>query len=279
MDKYIRITFKDAGIFKNHGKSKDKLYDLLATSHLKRKDTKQFEEPITTHQIANALHVLFGERPVPTFRTVIYDSVEYLVNKANDSYLKVNPLTRKLKSGEERMVGETISTNKAAWNSFNPVATMNWHKVKLFLEEYYNQFTDLLVSEYGEDILKDNFINVAEMLKEKCSDTILDFLLLLNKKGKKPVYDYIFLDGNAKANINKNKRVLDTVSNGIDTIYRLSGEILVPVSDEDLVTLSNGSGFATFLDGGYLKIEEVLDANRLSIDDYRKVSTISTKMS
>lgn len=52
-----------------------------------------------------------------------------------------------------------------------------------------------------------------------------------------------------------------TIVRGVDKIAKLEGQILVPVSDEDLEKLRNNKGTATILDGGLVYIKDVVDSN------------------
>jgi hypothetical protein len=88
VNKFLFLEFKNAGFFKKHKRTKDKIFDLSSTRN--RKDEEEFEEPITYFQVSNILHVLFGERPVPSIRESLYSRNEYLVQKSLNSYIKIN---------------------------------------------------------------------------------------------------------------------------------------------------------------------------------------------
>ena len=51
MNKYLELSFQNAGLILRGNR---------------------FVEPITIFQISNVIHVLFGERPVPTLNRVRY---------------------------------------------------------------------------------------------------------------------------------------------------------------------------------------------------------------
>jgi len=270
------LDFKGGGIFRNHPKSRDKSYDLLAKKNLPRSSMKQFIEPITVYQVSNVVHVLFGERPTPTLRVVCYDRVEYLFEKAKNSFLRID--TPKTKNGN--LIGEVIITNKSSWNSWSTEINANWKVIENYLEEdYFKKLKTVLSDVFGESVLSETFLSLIPKIKNSEDERLIEFMADISINGKKAFKDLIeSTNPNVKSNINRSKRSLLTTPNGLDTIYRLSGKIMVPVTDEDLIKLSNNSGFATFLDGGYLTIESIKDSD--SVDDYgfTKVSDISIEM-
>ena len=63
----------------------------------------------------------------------------------------------------------------------------------------------------------------------------------------------------------------------MNKVIRLSGTIIIPVTDEDIAHLRNCSGYATILDGGLISIEKIIPENVLNTSDYIKVAKLSTK--
>ena len=85
--KYLILEFNNAGFFINHRGTKDKIYDIDGSR--KRSNQDNFEEPIHVNHISNMIHVLFGERPAPSNRFTFYGRVDYLFEKAQNSFIKI----------------------------------------------------------------------------------------------------------------------------------------------------------------------------------------------
>ena len=71
--------------------------------------------------------------------------------------------------------------------------------------------------------------------------------------------------------------VIRTYNNGLDKITVLSGEILIPIDNDDIkIITKNSNGISTILDGGLVYIHSILED--YEIDDkhkYNKVGEIS----
>jgi len=76
---------------------------------------------------------------------------------------------------------------------------------------------------------------------------------------------------------NKLKHTALNINNGIEKVVILRGEILIPVSDEDVEQLRQNKGCATILDGGMVWIKGLVNGDHLSIEGFEKVGEISTE--
>jgi len=105
MSKYLILEFDNAKLFPKDETSnnKDKVIEnnliikngVISVTKAKRTNRNEmlnFVEPITVNQISNALHVFFGERPVPSFRNVFYSKVDKIYEMAMNSYLNISSL-------------------------------------------------------------------------------------------------------------------------------------------------------------------------------------------
>jgi len=286
MKKYLIVQFKNAGFF-SYYKTKD--FVCIGKERTKRETMLRFKEPITKYQVSNLIHVLFGDRPVPTFREVFYKPVPRYQQMAEDSYVKIDsymkPESGKVPAHYPR---ETFSVRKAVSDAWNTQVTMYWEKLKLLLKKENDENPDWLYEEFLKvvkmvfkfnSIEEVSFENVkTKILKLKNENPaiyekfIVPLWKLLEENYKKPVEAYVLYDF---VDINKNKRTINVVAKGVDKITRISGTILIPVDDDDVEKLRHTSGWATFLDGGYVKIENVADENTLSPEGFIKVSDIS----
>ena len=284
MNKYLILKFENAKLFRNTFKCKDFVFDIYGQKN--RSEQQQFIEPITVHQVSNMLHVLFNERPVPTFRPSLYGRVEHYFEMAQESFIRIDSVKRFNKSkNEDVFITEVISTKKAVSNSYNPNPTITWEIVKQYCENDFNEILKLITIIIGSDPLKLTFDDVRNILFNSDIEELMDRLKKLklsglanyidkNKKTKegKPVNP-----DSCKTELTKKSSTALINNNGIDNVIVLSGEIIVPVTDDDLARLSESDGCATILDGGMVWIEDVKTDNEISDHGFIKVKEISTE--
>jgi hypothetical protein len=274
MSNYLVLNFKNAKLFRNGKDCKDYIFDL--NGQRKRAGEPQFVEPITVHQISNLLHVLFGERPVPSNRKALYPKTQYYFDKAMESYIKVEGYKRFNKSKDRyEYVTETLSTKKAVWNSWNPSVQMNWEVVREYVRPENVQWVlDEIKSLLGIDPYSLSFNNIRARLVKL---NIEDFLQGLRERQLTGLAQYIQNPNLAVQLTNKLKHTALNINNGIEKVVILRGEILIPVSDEDVEKLRQHKGCATILDGGMVWIKGLVNGDHLSIEGFEKVGEISTE--
>ena len=288
MKKYLIVKFKNAGFFAGY-KTGD--YVCIGKQRIKRETMLRFKEPITKFQVTNLLHVLFGERPVPSFRKVFYGLNDHYVSMAEDSYVKIEsyikPATGKM---PERYPWEAFTTRKAVSDSWNPIAIMYWEKLRRLLELKKEENPNMLYEEFvkiakklfkfnsTDDITFDQVCEKIRILKKDEPSLFNEFIVPIFKKFsqnmKTPAERYIIGESD-KESVNKNKQTLALVNKSVDQITRISGTILVPVTDADIEVLRSAPAWATLLDGGFVKIESISDENSISSEGFTKVSEIS----
>ena len=273
MNKFLILEFRNAGLFRKnkYKKSKDKIFDL--NDRRERFLEPEFVEPITVHQISNMLHVLFGERPIPSNRKVSYKALSYIYNKALKSYLKIETI----KNENGNFPKETIQIKKSVYNAWNTQSFLYWERIKKLLEEpdLINEFVDVLSEVFSCDIETFPFNQVKEMLLKSKDKRLVDLFTLLKGRNKSTIYKAIYGKKEEVGDLNKDKRTMLTVNTATEDIYRLSGQIIVPVSEKDLDKIRAGKGSATLLDDGLVYIKEVVSGNTLQIDGFIKVKNIS----
>ena len=270
MEKYLVLEFRNAGLFRKHRNTKDKMFDMGIRSE--RKDALEHIEPITSQQISNMLHVLFGKRPKPMNRETVYSADEYLIDKAKNSFLKITSY----KNDKNQFFAESIQLKKSVHNAWNPVSYMNWNRVERLLgEELFNEFMLVIKEVFNLNREETTFNKVSVLILNTKDERLDNIFIELNKNGKKPLYDSIFGINNEPTNINKNARTQLTVTSGLDKIIRLDGQILVPVDNNDIEILRNNKGCATILDGGLVLIKSVKSANSLDTNGFTLVGDIS----
>jgi hypothetical protein len=289
---YLVLGFRNAKLFRNRRDSSCKDYVVDPSSEggrRKRMDkakgmfTEQFVEPITVYQISNMIHVLFNERPVPTHRKCGYPKVDYLFEKAKDSYLKYvdcvgnDGVVKTYNSNKDvdEFTTETITISKAVWNSWNPSPQINWDVINRYLgskenvDWFFGEVIDLLtVNPLSHDV---EIVRLSLLTKDLTN--LFNGLTEIKRRG---LVDYI-KTGKGSSITGGNDRVSLTVNSSIDKVTILNGEILVPVNDSDIERLMGSMGSATILDGGYVWIDSIKRSEELSIDGFTKVGDIPTE--
>lgn len=290
-NQYLDLRFRNAKLFRNRtdGSCKDYVFDLSVDGgYRKRMDKKngkfesQFVQPITINQISNVLHVLFNERPVPSHRFSTYQKIDYLFEKAKNSFLKYtdcmgNEGTPKIFNqvkNEETFIFEKVKTSKAVWNSWNPSPQINWDIIKQYLgsQENIDWFFGQLIDILNTNPLKHDVEIVRLSLLTKNLNDLYKGLEDRKRSGL-----IRFIRDNQGHHMTNNDRVTLTVNNSIDNVIILNGSILVPVDNDDIEKLKYSKGTATILDGGYVWIESVKNANEIISEGYERVGDISTE--
>lgn len=292
MNKYLYLEFSNAKLFRTHKGTKDFVNNI---TRIRRRDLPQFVEPITVHQVSNILHVLFGERPVNSIRDCFYESNEYLFKKALDSHLKINNVIRENGKG---FIKEKTTLRKAVSDSFSKSVVIYWERFRHTMEDDFLELVNRIESIIEENPLnyplKDicermsarlsnalgknvNEIEVKELdpLVNEIQDVKLKGLFFWLKSIKKTSVMMTLLVDHKKMDINQSGTYKMTVISSIDNVSFLTGEILVPVSDNDLLKIDKTC--ATILDGGLIYIKDIVNGNEINNDGFIKVKNISTE--
>lgn len=289
MSKYIKLTFSNAKLFVKNTRTKDFVANVtsdkrgrLFFKHTKRKDNdKNFREPITVHQISNALHTLVGERPVPSFRKTFYSKNEHIFDLANRSYIMISSpkIERVTKEGTfESFIDEFMRVNKSAWNSWTNSPVIHWFKIRKYMGEYFDEFVNRLNVIFGYDVTTEpfeNLLNSYEKYGSKLDDTI-NWLLTIKKT---PITLFLTQTKFDRSSItcSISNGLGETIISGIDKVNIINGEILVPYDEYFVNRLTKNS--TNILDGGLLKIIGIFDESELyDIESFVSVSEISDEV-
>lgn len=289
--KYLILNFRNAKLFRKYNKDgvnftcKDYVFDNNEKWKQKKRDFfPSFIEPITVHQISNMLHVLFNERPVPSFRTVYYPRNDYYFNMAQNSFLKID--TPKKENGD--FYREIMHVKKAVPNAWSKTPCINWEIIRRYIDD--KEKFDVIISElnriFNQDVLKIPVITLFDMVQELSENLRLNFYEII--KAQKRIDGLIYCFGRYKngefqkpdiSNVtNKKNKTARLVNSGLEKVTVLSGQILVPVTEDDIKRLETISkGCATILDGGIVWIDSVKHENVISDEDFIPVNTISDK--
>lgn len=297
MKKFMILKFKNAGLFTYPDKSFVTLDKSKKTSDKEARKRRfehfYFEEPIAPNHIINMIHVLFGQRPKPSFRKVGLgqEFVEYYENKALESFIRIESLKRKNKNtGTEYFLTETVSLKKDTFDSWNPKTLMYWERFQKFLHdldsENPNELFENIITTLNKVFkttsiqsipLEEVRLMILDLKKTNLTDynnSIIPLFQLLKERKKMPFENFI---RQGDHDIDKNPKTSLMVKSYVNRISRLSGTILVPVDDKDIEDLRKCSGYATLLDGGFVQIHKIVGENVINTSEFRKVSNLSTK--
>lgn len=285
---YLVLNFENARLFRKMNKEKvnrscnDFVFEYTG-NQISRDYVPAFIEEITPHQISNMLHVLFNERPVPSLRSCTYPRMEYYFEKAQNSYLKIT--TPKNDKGEYYY--ETMHVKKAVGNSWNPSVSVNWEIVKRYIDDdvKFDLFLNKLNEVLEIDAKSIPFLKIREKVINLSVNKRLELYDLIKNLGRidglkdyfgKYKNDLTFLKPVDSAITVKKNKTARTVNTGLEKVINHSGQIIVPVNDEDVLKLRTSSkGFAKILDGGLVWIDSIKYSNNISVDGFRLVKDIS----
>lgn len=244
--------------------------------------THPCQSPIKFECVSNMLHVLFGQRPVPTNpmewdkdMTVptIRKRLSSIDKIAHSGYYKItNTYQYQTKKGESKYCTETTQGKAKACDSKSK-SIYTKHKSTTYKGRC--TWDDIYLKLYFTDTEKYN--NVISSIKTWCKNnhidkesTILEALDIVKKNGytneaveffKKveltPLANYLqgkddpFFDSLQSFTSNLGKK---TINQNVNKKVKLDGEFLFEMSTEEFNKLRQGKPFATFMDGGIAEV-------------------------
>lgn len=299
MNNYIVLRFRNAKLFRNKRTTKDKVFD----DNVNKRDRfgiPWFVEPITVHHISNMLHVIFGERPVPTVREtgIPYGKNKDIFEMAKNSHLRLDVFYHEAKDGKQVLVDETVRIKKAAPDAWEPnPAPLYWERVRKIMANNFDGFYDKLCDVLGPDqkdrLFHDVWRDLQGIVQHKLVGKefakpreILAYLRGVDEAKLVGLIDYLasvgrtgFADGILipvlTKQLNAVKGAEITVVKGKDTASFINGSIYVPVDDAWIEKAQQQTGNATILDGGFVWIDSIRSGNELSLDGFRKMDEVS----
>jgi hypothetical protein len=273
--KYLILNFDSAKLFVN-----SKNMGIVINNGIRIPRTKglKFVEPITKYQIANMLAVLFGDRPRSTLWSTIYPTPrhDYFTKMAENSFLNIS--TPKFYNKTKDVYyypKETLSSVKAVHNSWISSVVITWEILRRYCVED-SIFAQLVVM--LENILQKKNITEIPLTYVRDELSLLDISSLTTFLKEKKLLAFIrfIKDDNGSSLVQKENNSALTITNGIEYVINLRGKILVPVSEEDLESLSNAKGTATLLDGGVVWIDSIKKDYQMSeYKNFNQVGEIS----
>jgi hypothetical protein len=294
--KALIVKIKDAGIFNNmkskkdgtkYSETKDKIVDIEGI----KDRTEFFEVNVDTFyykHVANLIRVLFGERPVPSFRKVhdIFVGDNSFEEKAKKSRVKIETEIFPIDEyhADPYFLDETFTANRAFESYgkhytsytldnedvFVKGGTITKDRLRIYLGNLIDDY-DLLIKSLGGAITTKNEIELLNKNKEnekvvefckKCVENKLKLFtnIINNKQDKGAPKKQIAFDIHSRRNQNNMLNLL-FVSKSVERIKRVSGVIYIPIEDNEIEKIRNGTGVATFLEGGLATVEDIVDWN------------------
>ncbi len=282
--KALVIKFKNAGIFPYSRWSADKMYDLYG---IKDGKTPRSAAPVMQipagkfdyRHVSNILHVLMGERPVPTIRRTLLKPDQAIQEAAKKALVIINtPI-----SDNGKYIGEeTINARKSVSNAYQTAKTVYhlsgqpvpikggliyWRRLERILgprllKDFINTVQGItkdaavignMTAQRAMEILHDNYDRpeVQTFCIQCLQAKLTTFVNIINPRGNKNSIT-IHSDNRAKLN-------MQIIGSGPEKIIRLSGKIFVPLNDSLLARLANGCGVASVLEGGMAYIAGIDD--------------------
>lgn len=296
---YLKVNFSNAAIvFEKGNKSTDYVFDCIVaeneknnkwmkrTDHMYAKKTifNMFDEScldniIGFEQVSNMIHVLAGERPVPTYQFTTRERLKEIDDVARNVYCKIDNLYYTTdKKGKKRPITELTQGKKWVLNANRKDLTtissngdvyggdIKWSTLK---QKYYYDNNEL----YVEVINKFKEWYDKESLEDK---SLIDMILYLaNERGLKDEMITFFkskrmtpfvhiINGNRKASDAFNKASTSPITYNLaervintTPVYKLylNGSFIIPIGDEKIYNaIMRGNLCCTFLEGGYVDV-------------------------
>lgn len=250
------------------------------------------EEPVPYTLLSNVLHVLCGEVPIPTKKSIgtkdmpksRLNRVSVLDDIAKNSYVHYNRLLgHPVKVGKELKTDigytELVRTYKFNWNSNTKSMDEyhTWHYLKLHFgkdKEAHSLFLDMVRRTVGCEKLPDDIEECMHLCRKKCEGMsqeerdaiVLDTFGSL-MKGKKtmtaigakyaltPWLSALGFKNGDSNNIKSSSRTPVIITSGIMTQLKIEGIIVCPIDNDAVVDkIMEGCGSATFMEGGIIRV-------------------------
>lgn len=258
----------------------------------KRDNFVDIEEPIQIGCVSNMLHVLFGARPVPSYREVLYKSNQDIFNIAKNGFVRIDSLYYyEDKNGVKRPISEFTAGKKNAFNSHSKAVYTNyvggtvkgdvtWDTLKRrFLNENYFkyvQITSFLSEKLNivTDVTKE--ITFLDALIKVCDNGYKNELicLLTELGGLNILIKFINQKTDDLLEFNSYSCKMASRLNNVHMSHKvtLNCEFIFEVTREQYNILMSGNQCATFLDGGYAYIvPQLYSETDIDFEDYNKI--------
>lgn len=251
-------------------------------------------ETLLASSVSNALHVLAGERPVPTVRKNTHPLAPFRIKEldslAKESRVQVDSFTG-------NNYGEVLMTRKSYTGSTDPMGFAvnlkepSGRAIRFFTWERFREQHDLgtfnqLIS-YLESTLNLKEVSslplLEVLLKAHRVPTIKQDLELINNGKKRKAIKKAWVDLMVKGYLPDAKIVRTgygakepfmrtLVSKGVERVFIRDLTIAVPLKSSQVSLFEDGPGFATLLDGGLVRVVGVYPYSSRKIKNFKQVA-------
>lgn len=273
--KALILEVRGAGIFPYH-----------RPNGMMKKQVSHYKIPpgrLATNQVANLLRVLCGQRPVPSLRKVEYTGDKYFDDLAEKSRALVHSFYFDDNERKAPYPRETKASQKSSLQAWSPVKEsirlngvnypvrgfFTWERIRREVgDEIFEKIKETLTNlgfEFSDvSRMRDaiSFLNTKKKTKEV--KNLCDLL----KSNRKTSISNAILNDEIITKKNNKAHTADSISihcackklNGLmvgrwpESISKINATIIVPMDDELEKRISMGTGTATFMEGGLVKI-------------------------
>ncbi len=296
--KYMFLEFTNARKFTPHPQTTDRIFHSDGTVDVR---SFTYEALVPPRNIMNSLAVLFNERPEPLLRYVPYELDNSYQIMALSSFIKITSIHEiVLKDGKVMPIKEVIHTAKYKGNSYKGKDGVHecWYYLDKFIpDKHFTWFIDSLNELLGMDVraitVPEVRYHLVELIeKEK---VIIDTMLKTTFRGddKTPIGKFInetyerglgtivqyIRDSRLFSKLTTTKkggyRFLSL--RGMEFCQNVSGELIVPLTQEQYERLEKSTGTTGILDDGFVWITKISDPQYVNVDGFTSVNDISNK--
>lgn len=285
----VKIKFKSAKIVLQEKGATDLIFDQVKDfrdrTHLnKPTDSKFVDHPFEMEQVSNLLHVLFGQRPVPTHQSTIrkrlpiideiaktawfrIENLYYYGKKDKPTYITSFHQGKKIKKNSNRQEGlTTTSGNGTVYKGSIITWAMLYQKYFLNNQKKYNNIMEKFKELYGSKNFSRDYalIDLIRYLvdEKECGEELIKFFndnelgpLKAIAEGKIECKGFNDVSRTYHYNLDLSYRVLNV--HQLDKMS-LNGSIIVAIPDKFIPNLFGGNRFATFLEGGMAELADAM---------------------
>jgi hypothetical protein len=313
MKKCLVLSFENAQIFTKIKKRKHSVSDFNGTKNEVRKPDDNpiieggdwVEVPYKTiwyKHLLNTMLVLIGERPVPSMRRTMTGELlsskidQRLVEACKNAYVKIhdgiNDLDEKKKNDHYR-IKEKKCLTKARTDSFSgknhkvvvegeifdiKCAELSWENMRRELKDEYKDFCFMVEEEFGIKEMSRPMVEVLPLFYKSQNKRVVEFF-----SDKKSHFTNWIKGKSDWGHFGKkygelNHWYSNLVTKSVADVSCHSGEIRIVLDDDLIEKLENGTGCASFLEGGVVEIVDVNEQDPSLDLSFEKVFVKETKM-
>lgn len=288
----IIISFRNASVFRNRKSSGDKA--LVDGEFVKRQDAPAMEIPegeLDARHVANMLHVLMGERPVPSFRGSWATPDAEIVSAAGRARFRIEEIASQETKNCRKAVADSWQTSRIRYRLKSGDKEIKGGllypaRLRRYLgEELYEEFQNLSVhfAQADGEANPTTHRRIEILSRHGDRKEVQAFSAKCKSRQRTDLFNLISPEGNPES-ICLHQFRRDSWQNMLlvpgspETVSRYNGTILIPAESPAFVErLANGTGVATFLEGGFASLRGVESWSEVLLGGTRPVKIHPTR--